>query len=490
MIIWGDATMSDFEFKVRRAFYFFCILVLTTVLVIDMGRLIKDVESVVVAFDSTDGVYMTTAEDVALANTTNDSPFMVTRHVYLRSTGSTRISFATIYLIYFFVKSMTAPEECLILKDAPGRTVGVREEEQPDNACQEATLSGPNAEEQTPVGEQAQPARRTLIRLNAIDEANETFAYDDVELDNESREDVEMLRDEEEAVVLMPADEYVICHGPERTVLYFFCRNLWLTEKINNAFEGIKLVSTLLLLTMLVGVAATAKLIPFELRWVAALGMLDPIRKVFKMNWEACGLVLRELDFHIPFWANIVAAYFASSSLDHEPGFLIALIAYALMVSVVLLADADLSPRAVEGRRSRAVTYVIILVGVLLSFTPLAFGLLAHSENRLLDYEFLRNSGQLESISLSLRFVSYPLPFLFKAIWKTLRHPGRAIVVKFPLRRHCMPKSELRGFLRRRQQAREESTRQWSLSMRSQLSLGSLGSPSTSVHGLGEPPGF
>mmetsp|Transcript_96325 Transcript_96325/g.274474 ORF Transcript_96325/g.274474 Transcript_96325/m.274474 type:complete len:398 (-) Transcript_96325:604-1797(-) len=307
------------------------------VLVIDMGRLIKDVESVVVAFDSTDGVYMTTAEDVALANTTNDSPFMVTRHVYLRSTGSTRISFATIYLIYFFVKSMTAPEECLILKDAPGRTVGVREEEQPDNACQEATLSGPNAEEQTPVGEQAQPARRTLIRLNAIDEANETFAYDDVELDNESREDVEMLRDEEEAVVLMPADEYVICHGPERTVLYFFCRNLWLTEKINNAFEGIKLVSTLLLLTMLVGVAATAKLIPFELRWVAALGMLDPIRKVFKMNWEACGLVLRELDFHIPFWANIVAAYFASSSLDHEPGFLIALIAYALMVSVVLL---------------------------------------------------------------------------------------------------------------------------------------------------------
>ena len=30
MFIWGDATMSDFEFKVRRAFYFFGILVLTT----------------------------------------------------------------------------------------------------------------------------------------------------------------------------------------------------------------------------------------------------------------------------------------------------------------------------------------------------------------------------------------------------------------------------------------------------------------------------
>jgi hypothetical protein len=104
------------------------------------------------------------------------------------------------------------------------------------------------------------------------------------------------------------------------------------------------------------------------------------------------------------------------------------------------------------------VTYIVILVGALLFYAPLAFGLLAHSENRLLDYEFLRNSGQLESISLSLRFVSYPLPFICKAIWKTLRHPGRAIVVKFPLRRHCMPKSELRGFLRRRQQAREEST--------------------------------
>ena len=120
-------------------------------------------------------------------------------------------------------------------------------------------------------------------------------------------------------------------------------------------------------------------------------------------------------------------------------------------------ADADLSPRAVEGKRSRAVTYVIILVGVLLFYAPLAFGLLVYLENRLLDYEFLRNSGQLESISLSLRFVSYPLLFLLKVIWNTLKHPGRAIVVKFPLRRQCMLKSELNGFLRRRQQARGES---------------------------------
>ena len=61
-------------------------------------------------------------------------------------------------------------------------------------------------------------------------------------------------------------------------------------------------MSTLLLTTILVGVAATANLVPFELRWVAVLGMLDSIRKAFKMNTEAVGLVLRELDFHIPFW--------------------------------------------------------------------------------------------------------------------------------------------------------------------------------------------
>jgi len=245
-------------------------------------------------------------------------------------------------------------------------------------------------------------------------------------------------------------------------------------------------VSTFLLTTILFGVATTSKLVPFELRWVTALGMLDPLRKLFKMNLEGVGLVLRELDFHIPFWANVVATYFASSSVGHEPGFVVGLIAYASMISIVLLADADLSPRAVEGKRSRAVTYIVILVGVLLFFAPLAFGLLVYSENRLLDYEFLRNSGQLESISLSLRFVSYPLPFLFKAMWKTLRHPGRAIVVKFPLRRHCMLKSELRGFLQRRQQTREELTRQRSFSMRSQSSLGSPGSPGVSVRGLGE----
>ena len=145
IIIWGDATMSDFEFEVRGVFYLLLALVFMTglcvnkgtcfqrwlfrthaslhrhihthinqslaVLVTDMGRLIKDVESVVVAFDTTDGVYITTVEDVALANITNDIPFMVTRHVYLRSTGTTRLLFTTIYLIYFFVKSMTAPEE-------------------------------------------------------------------------------------------------------------------------------------------------------------------------------------------------------------------------------------------------------------------------------------------------------------------------------------------------------------------------------------------
>lgn len=117
--------------------------------------------------------------------------------------------------------------QCLILKDAPGRTVGVQEEEQPDNVGQEATLSGSNDGVQSPVDEQVQ-----------VDPARETFAYDDVDLDDESREDVEMLRDDEEAVVLMPADEYVIHHGPERTVLYFLCRNLLLSEKINDALEG------------------------------------------------------------------------------------------------------------------------------------------------------------------------------------------------------------------------------------------------------------
>ena len=227
-------------------------------------------------------------------------------------------------------------------------------------------------------------------------------------------------------------------------------------------------MSMLLLTTILFGVAAHIKLIPFELRWMAAFGMLYPIRKLFNMNVKSVGLVLREIDFHIPFWTNVIATYFASSSAGHEPGILLGLIAYASMVSIVLLGkspitrppyatastllvvthhlypafapsgDADLSPRAVEGKRSRAVSYILILVGSLLFFIPLAFGLVVNSENRLIDYEFLRNSGHLESISLSLRFVSYPLLFLLKVIWNTLRHPGRAIVVKFPLRRHCM----------------------------------------------------
>jgi hypothetical protein len=36
----------------------------------------------------------------------------------------------------------------------------------------------------------------------------------------------------------MPAAEFVIPHGPKRTVLYWLCRDAERTEKINDFLEG------------------------------------------------------------------------------------------------------------------------------------------------------------------------------------------------------------------------------------------------------------
>ena len=46
------------------------------------------------------------------------------------------------------------------------------------------------------------------------------------------------LDDSEEVMVLMPAMEFVIAHGPKRTVLYWLCRDAGTTENINDYLEG------------------------------------------------------------------------------------------------------------------------------------------------------------------------------------------------------------------------------------------------------------
>ena len=64
--------------------------------------------------------------------------------------------------------------------------------------------------------------------------------------------------------------------------------------------------------------AMTETAIPYEFTWLVILCVPDPLRKLFKLNTEAVGLVLRELDFWIPFVTICLGAFFASASFEHD----------------------------------------------------------------------------------------------------------------------------------------------------------------------------
>ena len=74
-----------------------------------------------------------------------------------------------------------------------------------------------------------------------IEETNQGQAereFEELKLDEANEKAIENLREEEEVLVLMPAKEFVIAHGPKRTVLYWLCGDAERTEKINDYLEG------------------------------------------------------------------------------------------------------------------------------------------------------------------------------------------------------------------------------------------------------------
>ena len=99
--------------------YLYCTATIFTLLVMMLGSLMRDTESVVVAYDSTDGVATTTAEDVAemyealvAANATlEESPFNVTRHFSLRSFGAWRLVLVFFYLLHHTIYSFMHPHD-------------------------------------------------------------------------------------------------------------------------------------------------------------------------------------------------------------------------------------------------------------------------------------------------------------------------------------------------------------------------------------------
>ena len=74
-------------------------------------------------------------------------------------------------------------------------------------------------------------------QLTVVDN-NAECTFDDLKLDEAYEMGIQALGEDEEVVVFMPGKEFVIAHGPKRTVLYWLCGDVGMTEKINGFLEG------------------------------------------------------------------------------------------------------------------------------------------------------------------------------------------------------------------------------------------------------------
>ena len=111
----SDATMSDFEFGMRVIFFVFQIGLVILIMVLDVGGVLQDTESYVVSldttFESSEGLWVTTASAIALLNATSPEQWATTLHFDVRSTGFTRFVLVMAYLLVHTIKSVMQPHE-------------------------------------------------------------------------------------------------------------------------------------------------------------------------------------------------------------------------------------------------------------------------------------------------------------------------------------------------------------------------------------------
>ena len=115
--------------------------------------------------------------------------------------------------------------QCSVLKDSALRTVGG------------ARFTLDQLSVRAVTKEDAKGAMLALQRADGLHEDTDKIVFDELALDEVSEKSIEALRDVEE-VVLMPGEEFVLAHGPKRTVLFWLCRDVGVTMKINGFLEG------------------------------------------------------------------------------------------------------------------------------------------------------------------------------------------------------------------------------------------------------------
>jgi len=226
---------------------------------------------------------------------------------------------------------------------------------------------------------------------------------------------------------------------------------------MNGFLEGVKVPSAYLVLfgfvATLVAITEAVGFLPYELAWLVVLVFPDALRKLFKLNTEAVALVLRELDFWVPFVAMCLSVFFISASFEHDLTSAVFCAGFMMTFTVnVLLADADLATRKINSKASDILRYINILLGVTTFSVLLTFDHFPRAKNHGYKYQVMYNEGTMEVVSMFTRFMVTVLLFACKFVVKSFVYKGRTVIIKIPLVRHVMPKRRLNAFLRRRAQ--------------------------------------
>jgi len=176
---------------------------LRPVVLMDQGGLMKDIADVVLVVDTVQGATWTDAAALDKANATEtNGPWEMTFNVYTRSVGSTRL----VMTIWFFLiatwRAVAHPDQCNVLRNS---------------------------------------ARRSLV-LDDADRAElddtSSSKRNSIQLDAESERAVGLLHPDDEVVVLVPRDDFVLTDGPSHSLLCYLCGDADMAKRINDYMEG------------------------------------------------------------------------------------------------------------------------------------------------------------------------------------------------------------------------------------------------------------
>ena len=109
----------------------------------------------------------------------------------------------------------------------------------------------------------------------------------------------------------------------------------------------------------LVAILAMTEVVPYELTWLAVFWVPDALRKLFKLNTEAVGLVLRELDYWVPFVTLCFASFFGSASFGHDGAAVLYMFAYVFTFTVNILLGKLVRPASIRTHKEHFETWLV-----------------------------------------------------------------------------------------------------------------------------------